>query len=702
MITMGSRYTHVFSPIRIRGIDFKNRITLAPPSPNLASSDGLVTHDFVDWFRMFARGGVCTLYVGNCSIDINECKDEAFQLNLANPNGVLPMTWYADMCKQYACHASFEINHNGENTRYETVGHWPYSSSARISDNERRAAEMNHREPHPCIEMSIDKIHETVEKYGSAAGQMKRAGMDIVLVHGGHGNLISQFTSPLYNKRTDEYGGDTKGRARFAIEVCDSIRRHCGEDFVIEFRISADEIAPEGMHFDETLELIGYLKDHIDILHVSAGLHSDFNMAYFNNWCQNYLMDHGFNVHFARDVKKAYPDLLVNTVGSIMNLDYAEEIIANGWADFVSMCRPLMADPDMPNKYAENRPEDRRPCLRCNTCMNHLMIPKPIYCAINPISAMTGEIKDGIVHKAAKKKKVAIVGGGPGGIQAMQTLLDRGHDVTLYEKSDHLGGNVVGAAVPYFKIDVRDYLKWMRHTAQQCTQRGAKILLNTEATKEMLDLGNYDAVVLAVGAEPVIPKSIPGINKPHVQWAPDAEEDLSKGGKNIVIVGAGQVGLEAALDFAHDGEEPGKVPARDPKDTIAFGSPLTDPNTSGTKRKITVIEMLAPMASMRRSRGSMDLMKALKDYDVEIKYETALAEVKDDCVVVKDAKTGELSEIKADTVLLAMGIKPRFDVVDSLRHCAPESNVAIVGDCNNKAGTISEAVNQAFQACIHI
>ena len=669
---MGSRYSHVFQPIRIRGIDFKNRITLAPPSPNLASTDGLVTHDFVDWFRQFARGGVCTLYVGNCSVDITECKDEAYQLDMAQEHGVLPMSWYADMCKQYACHASFEINHNGENTAYETVGHAPFSASSRITDNERLRAKQNGREPIPCIEMTHEKIHETVEKYAMAAEKMKRAGMDIVLVHGGHGNLISQFTSPLYNLRTDEYGGSTKNRARFAIEVCDAIRRRCGEDFVIEYRISADEIAPAGMHFDETLELIGYLKDHIDIIHVSAGLHSDFNMAYFNNWCQNYLMDHCFNVHYARDVKKAYPDLLVNTVGSIMSLDYAEEIIANGWADFVSMCRPLMADPDMPKKYAEDRPEDRRPCLRCNTCMNHLMIPKPIYCAINPISAVTGEIKDGVVPKAPVKKKVAIIGGGPGGIQALQTLLDRGHDVTLYEKSARLGGNVVGAAVPPFKIDVQDYLKWMRHTASQCAARGAKILLNTEATKDMLDIEKYDAIVIAVGAEPIIPGKIPGIHKPHVAWAPDAEEGNAKVGNEIVVVGAGQVGLEAALDFANLG------------------------------KKVTVIEMLNPMTSMMRSRGSRDIMGKLREANVEVKYETALNEVKDNAVVVKDAKSGEISEIPCDTVLLAMGIKPRFDVVDALRHCAPETSVAIIGDCNNKAGTISEAVNQAFQACIHI
>ena len=671
---MGSKYSHVFQPIRIRGIDFKNRITLAPPSPNLASEDGLITHDFVDWFRMFARGGVCTLYAGNCSIDITESKDEAFQLNMNQDRAVLPLSWYADMGKQYGCHASLEIVHNGENTRYEAVGHLPYSSSPRISDNERRAAKENNREPMPCIEMSKEKIHETVEKFGAAAGRMKRAGMDIVLVHGGHGNLISQFMSPLYNKRTDEYGGDTEHRARFAIEVCDSIRRHCGENFVIEFRISADEIAPEGMHFDETLELIGYLKDHIDILHVSAGLHSDFNMAYFNYWCQNYLTEHCFNVHYARDIKARYPDLLVNTVGSIMSLNYAEEILANGWADFVSMCRPLMADPDMPIKYAEDRPEDHRPCLRCNACMNHLMIPKPIYCAINPMSAMTSELRDGVVPLARAKKRVAVIGGGPGGIQAVQTLLDRGHDVTLYEKSGELGGNVVGAAAPPFKIDVQAYLKWLRHTAEQCKARGARFLMNTECTKEILDREKYDAVVIAIGADPVVPESIPGIHLPHVWWAPDAERGLCLTGDKVVVVGAGQVGLEAALDFSEQG------------------------------KKVTVIEMADQRTSMWRTRATRELMKKMDADGVPFDtfYGYALQEIREDCVIAKNVETGELREFPADTVLLAMGLKPNFALVDSLRHSCPETSVAIVGDCNNKAGSIAEAVNQAFQACIHI
>jgi 2,4-dienoyl-CoA reductase-like NADH-dependent reductase (Old Yellow Enzyme family)/NADPH-dependent 2,4-dienoyl-CoA reductase/sulfur reductase-like enzyme len=675
---MRSRYTHVFSPIRIRGVDFKNRIFLAPTTPVLSTPDGYVTRELVDWFRMFARGGVCTLYLGNCSIDLTENNDQGYQLELGKDDCIYPLSLYADMCKQFGCHASLEINHGGEGVPYEMVGHAPYSSSSFISEDEILRAARNNREPIPTIEMSKEKIKETVEKFGMAAARMKRAGMDIVMVHGGHGNLISQFTSPLFNRRTDEYGGSTKNRARFAIEVCESIRKHCGENFVIEYRCSGDEIAPGGMHIDETIELAGYLKDHIDILHVSAGLHSDPRgpHLYYRNWCQNYLMDRCFNVHYARDIKKAHPDLLVSTVGSITSIDYAEEIIANGWADFVSMCRPLMADPEMPNKYAENRPEDRRPCLRCDTCAKHLMVPKPIYCAVNPMCAMTSELRDGVVPEAKVKKKVAVIGGGPGGITAMQTLLQRGHDVTLYEKTGRLGGNVIGAAVPPRKIDAQDYLQWLRHTAAQCANAGARILLNTEATKEMLDLENYDAVVIAVGADPLIPASIPGINKPHVHWAPDAEEGKCTVGDKIVVVGGGAVGFEAALDYADLGKD------------------------------VCLIEMMDEQKAklnLRASAGSgaTELLSIFKNKNIPVYYGLALSEVRDDRIVCLDTATGETRELECDTVLLAMGMRERWALVEELRHCAPESNVAIVGDCRN-VGTIAEAVNQAFQACIHI
>ena len=669
---MGSNYKHVFEPIRIRGIDFKNRITLAPPSPNLASEDGLVTKDFVNFFRMFARGGVCTLYVGNCAIDRSECNDEAYQLDLSNENGILPMTWYADMCKEYDCHASFEINHNGENTAFETVGHAPFSSSSYVSATELARAKRLGRAPIPSIEMTQEKIDETIEKFAISAYRMKCAGMNIVLVHGGHGNLISQFTSPLYNKRTDKYGGNTEKRALFAIEVCKAIREKCGEDFVIEMRISGDEIAPGGMHIDETIEMIGYLKPYIDIAHISAGIHSDFEMKYYRNWCQNFMMERGFNVHYAEKVKKAHPDLLVNTVGSIVSLDMAEDIIGSGKADFVAMMRPLLADPDMPRKYANNMPEERRPCLRCDACTGHLFIPKPQFCAVNPMAFMSRDLVDGLVPKAPVGKRVAVIGGGPAGITALTTLVDRGHDVTLYEKSDSLGGNAIGAATPPFKIDCQDYLKWLR---LQVEKSPAKVLLNTEATKEILEKENYDALIIAVGAEPIIP-NLPGIDKPHVSWAPDAERGKTPVGRSVVIIGAGSIGLEAAIDFKRAGKD------------------------------VTVIELLDQNGAMEglfksAKTAAREFPMILESENIPVHYELRLIEILDDKIICEHTNTGYKVEFPADTVLIAVGMKPLRTVAESLRRCAPETEVRIVGDAF-EVGTISTAVNQAFSAALRI
>lgn len=673
---MNSRYKNVFKPIRIRGVDFKNRIFLAPTTPTLSTTDGLVTHQLVDWLRMFARGGVCVLNLGNCSIDLKDSNDQPFQLDLGRDECIYPLSWYADMCKQYDCHASLEINHAGEGTLMASeIG---YSSSSFISADEYARAKRLGRDPIPTTEMSKEKIKEVVEKFGKAAARMKRAGMDICLVHGGHGNLITQFTSPKFNKRTDEYGGSTENRARFAIEVCESIRRHCGQDFVIEYRCSGDEIDPDGMHIEETIEFVGYLKKHIDILHVSAGLHSDPHgpNPYYRNWCQNYLMDRCYNVHYARDIKKAHPDLLVSTVGSITSLDYAEEIIGNGWADFVCMCRPLIADPEMPNKYAENRPEDRRPCLRCDSCAKHLRVPKPMSCAVNPMAHMTSELRDGVIPKAEVRKKVAVIGGGPAGITALETLMARGHDVTLYEKTGHLGGNVINAAIAPFKVDMKDYLSWLRHTAAKAEKNGARILMNTEATKELLDAENYDALVIAVGSDPIIPGVIPGIHKSHVYWAPDAEKKSDLIGEKIVIVGGGGVGFEAAIELSDQGKD------------------------------VTIVEMLSEDKSrmkLAESAGTSyrELLSLAKEREISVLYGHALEEVTDTGIVVKEQVSGECKDLSCDAVLLSIGMRSRWNMVDELRHCAPETHVQIVGDCR-KVATIMEAVNQAFQASLHI
>ena len=664
---MGSKYEHVFEPIRIRGVDFKNRLEMAPPSPNLADREGRVTPEFVDFFRPIAKGGVAIIHVGNSVVDIKEACDEERQLDLGSDACILPLTRFVEMCHGYGALASLEINHNGKDSDFDKTGKAAFSASSFIASSEIWRAQMHGREPIPTIEMDHAKIRETVEKYAVAAYRCKRAGFKMCMIHGGHGNLISQFASPLYNKRKDGYGGSLENRARFALEVLDRVRELCGGSFVIEYRISADEIHPDGMHFDETLKFIELIQHKIDILHVSAGLHGEFQ--YMRNWWQNYLMDRMYNVHYAADIKKRFPNLLVCTVGSIMNVKSAEEILASGQADFVAMCRPILADPEMPRKYALGKEEDHRPCIRCQYCGLRLMVPAVINCAVNPFLGNETEFPEAKVQKAEVKKKVAVIGGGPAGIQALQTLCARGHDVTLYEMSDHLGGNVVpGSALP-FKQDVRDYLDYL---VCQANKAPARILLNTEATKPMLDAERYDALIIAVGSKPLVPP-LPGITKPHVHWAPEADSGKVKIGSRTVIVGAGAVGIESAIGLKRAGKD------------------------------VAVVEMAPDMSNLRASAGggSTELMALVQELGIPVHLNCKLEEVTDKTIVCRDTKTSERIEFPADTVLLAVGMAAKHGIADALRRSAPETEVFVVGDAS-EVGTIAMAVMSAFKAAAYI
>lgn len=664
---MGSTYTHVFEPIRIRGVQFKNRLELAPPSPNLASRDWKVTKAFVDFFRPFAKGGVGIIHVGNSIIDINESCDEERQLDLGTDECILPLTRFVEMCHGYGCQPSLEINHGGKDSMRQRNGKPAFAPSSYISTRERTYAASIGEEPVPTIEMSIEKIRETVEKYAQAALRCKKAGFKMCMIHGGHGNLISQFSSPLYNFRTDEYGGSLENRTRFTVEVLDRVRALCGEDFVIEFRVSADEIHPDGMHYEETVKYIEMFKDKIDILHVSAGIHGEWD--YMKYWYQNWMMPRMYNVHWAEKLKKVFPDLLICTVGSIMNIKSADQIIADGKADFVAMCRPLLADPEMPRKYALGHEDDHRPCLRCQYCGSRLMVPAVINCAVNPYLGEEVDFPAAKVLKAEIKKRVAVIGGGPAGITAMLTLIERGHDVTLYEKSGALGGNVIPAAAASFKLDMKDYLQYLQ---RQGAKAPARVLLNTEATKELLDKEKYDALIIAVGAKPIIPR-LPGIGKPHVHWAADADLGKVKVGKKVVVIGGGAVGVECAIQLGRDGHA------------------------------VELVEMLPTMAGLMASAGGAmsELLAAMDELKIPVHTGHKLEEVTDDGVLCRDLKTNGQVTLKADTVLLAIGMTPRYDVADALRRSAPETEVFVVGDAV-EAKTIAQAVKSGFKAAAYI
>ena len=658
---MGSNYKHVFSPITIRGVEFKNRIFMAPTSPKFTTEKGYMTTEHIDYFRAVGRGGAAVITLGNCSIDIEHTQDEPRQVGLDSDDYLMGLSRFNDMCERYGALGSMEVNHSGLDAMWE-YNHVPaIGPSAQLMPKELMRAAASGRPPVRTIEMTIDQIHEVEQMYINAAFRCKSAGMKMCLIHGGHANMIAQFSSPLYNHRTDEYGGSLENRARFAIEILDGIRKKCGENFVIEFRISADEMHPNGMHFEETKEYLKMLDGKIDIVNVSCGMHTD--VKYFRYWSPNMYMPRLVNVHYAAELKKILT-CKVTAVAGVTNLDYAEKIIADGMADFCAMARPLMADPDMPRKYALNIPEERIPCTRCGYCGRRIRDINTVACAVNPKLGREAELEDGMVHLARNKKTVAIVGAGPGGMQAALTLLERGHNVILFEKDSAVGGNLIAAAAMELKQDMKDYLAYITRTVMKS---GADIRLGVEATPELIKELKPDALIIATGADPFIP-NVPGIDLPHVHWAADADMDKCETGKNIAIIGGGSLGLESAFTQSSRG------------------------------KKVRVLELLPQLAI---GNDAAELLQLLEKNGVEILTGRRLVSVCPDKIVYTVIGTGAVEEYPCDTVLVSAGLVARKDTVQAMRHLLPETEVYIIGDAKAPR-SLGDAIHEGFNAAINI
>jgi len=662
---MAQKYPHVFTPLQIRNAYYKNRLELSPPGAGGTGDPetGFVTPALLDYFRPFAMGGAAVVTVGNCSIDTKECFDEPGQIDLSSDAIIPSLATYAKMCAEYGAIGQLEINHCGatQGNVVELADGNGWAPSPIITPAEIVRAKMANREPRPTREMSIEKIEETIQKYANAALRCKKAGYKAVMFHGAHGNLLPQFFSEYFNKRTDKYGGSLRNRARFAMEMLDAVRAAKGEDVVIEYRISSDEVAEGHTHFPETLEFIGLIKDKVDILHVSAGLPDTQGEPWvMRPMIPPYTYPQNFNVERAGIIKEKYPNLVINVVGGIKTPAEAEKIIASGKSDMVAFMRALLGDPYMPQKYATGREYEHAPCIRCQ-CLQFKDGNFSGPCTVNPMVSFSREYPDGRVPKADVQKKIAVIGGGPAGIQALRTLTERGHDVTLYEKNSEIGGQILKAAKPSFKQDLLPYLNYLQCYA---AHSGAKILTNTEATCENLSPENYDAIVVAVGSVPVVP-NLPGIER--AKWAADVHE--ASEGEKIVIVGAGAVGLEAAIVLGRQGA------------------------------KVEVIEMAgAPNlgADLSALGGGDEILGWVKELDIPIHTNTKLVEVKGDSVVV--SHEGETRTIPADTVLLACGMKPQNAYANSFRQATANTEVYIVGDCF-ESGDIRSATRNAFKIC---
>ena len=665
-----NKYPHVFSPITIKGVEFKNRIEVAPMVPCMATPEGWVTKEIIEFYRPFAKGGAAIVTVGDSAINFDHAMDHEGQLNLGDDNVKMGLDDLADEIQKYGANISIELNHGGRfsnSMNLATKGLKPVSSTPKPAEIDEFFSKLQGRTPGEVEEMSIPLINKTIDDYAQAAGRCKDSGFRMVMIHGAHGMLPSQFLSPYVNQRTDRYGGSFENRARFCIEMLEAIRKRVGQDFILEYRISADEMVEGGMKVEEVIQFVHMIKDKIDILHVSVGmLPNPFTIHYM---IQPLYVPHMLNVHFAETIKEAVgDDLYVVAVGSIMNLENAEEILARGKVDFVAMARPFVADPEFMRKAAHGNNEDIRPCVRCNTCCGRSAFFKKTRCAVNPINGHEVDYPMGKVGRSDAKKKVLIVGGGASGMQAAITASERGHEVVLYEKNDKLGGTLNHATDLAFKSELQDFLKWI---IRQTKKSGAKIMLETEVTDSIIQEENPDSLILAVGATPFIP-NIKGIDSDKVHWAGDVDCGRVDVGQKVVIIGGGLTGAESAYHLATQGKD------------------------------VTIIEMRGPESLLEGASliNKFSLQGLLMRNGVKIIPHTKLEEVTETGIKTINNRF-QWQEFEADTVVLALGMRPRKETISALRHSVVPTEVAIIGD-GNIIGNVYTAVHQGFDAAINL
>lgn len=544
---MERKYKNLCSPIKIGNVVFKNRMFSAPMGGTDISNDGCIGDKSKAFYELRSIGGAAVVTVSECMVHPKTDGSHAYHLDESILNSLAQATYCADAINRHGGIASLELSHSGmfagtymtDKTKQKSMNQWGPSDTVRNDGVVVKA-------------LTKDLIDEIVESYGHVAGLAKRAGFRMIMIHGGHGWLINQFLSPMFNKREDEYGGSLENRCRLAIEVLQSVRKAVGEGFPIEFRMSGSEMVEEGYDIDEGIQIAKMIEPYVDIIHVSAGTYQKT----FGKTHPSMFEDHGCNVSLASEIKK-HVSKPVATLGGINDPSQMEEIIASNKADIIYMGRALLADPFLPRKVTENKDEEIIRCLRCFTCMAERAATSTRRCTVNPLIGR--ELEGYEIHKASESKKVIIAGGGPAGLYAAYTAAKRGHDVTLYEKENELGGILKSEQAIPFKHEMYELTKSYELMARKA---GAKIVLNTTVTKELVEKKQADALIIAIGSSPIMPP-IPGIDGENVVVVNNYYKEKDKVGNDVVVLGGGLAGSECAVHLGKEGKNVHLVEMRD-------------------------------------------------------------------------------------------------------------------------------------------
>ncbi|QGU95961.1 NAD(P)-binding protein [Clostridium bovifaecis] len=639
------KYTKLFSKGNIGKLEIKNRIVMPAMGVSLAGWNGEASPELIRYYEERAKGGCGLIITEITCIDEEHGKGCANQLTITSPKHIPGLERLAKAVHKYDAKIFVQLHHPGRETH------------SFLMDGRDIVAPS----PIPCKvcqemprELTTGEVEELVKKFVTAAKIAQTAGIDGVELHGAHGYLIDQFMSPYTNKRTDKYGGDFTGRMRFITEIIMGIRAICGKDFPISVRISADEFIEGGIDLELGVKIAQYLEGlGIDAVNVSNGIYeSGSTIVEPSSYPQ------GWKKHLAKTVKSSIK-IPVIAVGVIRKPDFAENLLEEGIMDFAAIGRGHLADAEWSKKASEGREEEIRPCLSCRYCFAELGKGGTIKCTVNPRTGR--ELEFNGFDNTGNGRCVAIIGGGPAGMESARVLAIRGFKPVIFEKANELGGSLNLANKPLNKEKIDWLLNNLKH---QIKLLNVEVRLNTEPTIEDIKLLDPYAVFVATGATPIIP-NLPGVNGSHVYTPVDIlTGQVSFKDETVAVIGSGMTGCETAELIAHAGN------------------------------KVILVEMQDGMGKDIETANRFDIIGKLSKLNVEMLTSHKLNSIANGSIELVNVETEEIISKSATKVVLSLGVKPETKMADSLLESF--DNVKVLGDAK-RAGRITEAIREGFE-----